>query len=111
MTHIESVPPPLVGLCTGPHLHDFYMPLDPGESTVCPQCERAMAVYVAGADLARVADALRALRAVALDDTTTLVHPESGARIPITTPAERLSVIAGGLDAVIRDLDPGGSSS
>jgi hypothetical protein len=36
--------PPLIGLCPV-HQREFYMPLDPGESEVCPMCDEQMVVY------------------------------------------------------------------
>ena len=40
--------PELVGLCPDPgHTAEFYMPLDHGESLVCPldDCERRLVIY------------------------------------------------------------------
>lgn len=37
--------PHLIGLCPV-HLGEFYMPLDPGESEKCPECDQDMAIYV-----------------------------------------------------------------
>lgn len=42
----RETPPPLVGLCPGEHLQHFYMPLEPTDSTICPECDQQMVVYV-----------------------------------------------------------------
>jgi hypothetical protein len=37
--------PPLVGLCPGEHLGEFYMPLAPGDSTICSGCDRELVLF------------------------------------------------------------------
>ena len=74
MSTDQRTTPVMVGLCPGEHLGEFYMPLDPGESTICPMCDLEMVVYttrdalatavVAGVEVAgKVRDANQAERA------------------------------------------------
>jgi hypothetical protein len=46
-------PPPFIGLCAGDHLHEFYMPLEAGERTLCPECELPMVIYIREPELMR----------------------------------------------------------
>jgi hypothetical protein len=41
----EPAVPALIGLCPGEHTHEFYVPLKPGEGTICPECDRPMVLY------------------------------------------------------------------
>jgi hypothetical protein len=38
--------PAIVGLCPGEHLRHFYVPIQPGDSPICPECDKRMALYV-----------------------------------------------------------------
>lgn len=53
----------------------------------------------------RVLDSLRVLFEIATDNDAKLTHPASGATIELSSPEDRLSFIAGGLDALINRLE------
>lgn len=40
--------PSRVGLCPAEHMGRFYMPLEAGDSTICPECDQEMIIYVRG---------------------------------------------------------------
>ena len=49
-----SLLPTLIGLCPDPeHTTRFYMPLDPGESTICPECSENLVIYCRADDVNR----------------------------------------------------------
>jgi hypothetical protein len=55
-------------------------------------------------DLKRLTDALTVIRAIAYVSGPHTLDGPNGGSVTLTTDADRLSFIAGGLDPVIRDL-------